>query len=74
MTEYIIIVALIAIVAIGVSTLFGGTIRDSMLSLFGVSAEGLAGEGDVKDRGAKSEQDRLEQQKPRDVRERNSGH
>jgi pilus assembly protein Flp/PilA len=39
MTEYIIIVALIAIAAIGVVSLFGDNIRD----LFGTSANALAG-------------------------------
>ena len=40
MTEYIIIVALIAIAAIGVVTLFGDNIRD----LFGASAQALSGD------------------------------
>jgi len=40
MTEYIIIVALIAIAAIGVVTLFG----DNIKRLFGTSASALAGE------------------------------
>ncbi|ADO73649.1 hypothetical protein [Stigmatella aurantiaca] len=39
MTEYIIIVALIAIAAIGVITLFGDNVR----KLFGASASALAG-------------------------------
>lgn len=43
MTEYIIIVALIAIAAIGVITLFGDNIR----KLFGASADALAGNTDV---------------------------
>ena len=43
MTEYIIIVALIAIAAIGVVTLFGDNIR----KLFGASANALAGEASV---------------------------
>lgn len=47
MTEYIIIVALIAIAAIGVITLFGNNIR----KLFGASAEALAGNEDVKNTG-----------------------
>ena len=42
MTEYIIIVALIAIGAIAVVTLFGNNIR----ALFGTSANALAGQGD----------------------------
>lgn len=47
MTEYIIIVALIAIAAIGVITLFGDNIR----KLFGASAAALAGEDNVKNDG-----------------------
>ena len=43
MTEYIIIVALIAIAAIGVITLFGNNIR----KLFGQSADALAGNANV---------------------------
>lgn len=43
MTEYIIIVALIAIAAIGVITLFG----DNIKKLFGGSASALAGNPDV---------------------------
>ncbi len=43
MTEYIIIVALIAIAAIGVITLFGNNIR----RLFGQSADALAGNANV---------------------------
>lgn len=39
MTEYIIIVALIAIAAIGVITIFGNNLRN----LFGASANALAG-------------------------------
>jgi pilus assembly protein Flp/PilA len=50
MTEYIIIVALIAIAAIGVITIFGDNIR----RLFGVSADALAGETAVSNRGIKS--------------------
>jgi len=49
MAEYIIIVALIAIAAIGVITLFGNNIR----RLFGASADALAGETNV-DPGAKT--------------------
>jgi Flp pilus assembly pilin Flp len=47
MTEYIIIVALIAIAAIGVITLFGNNIR----KLFGASAEALAGNENVDNTG-----------------------
>lgn len=43
MTEYIIIVALIAIAAIGVITLFGDNIR----ALFGAASDATAGEQDV---------------------------
>ena len=42
MTEYIIIVALIAIAAIGVVTLFGDNIR----KMFGASVDALAGKAD----------------------------
>jgi pilus assembly protein Flp/PilA len=44
MTEYIIIVALIAIAAIGVVTLFGDNIRN----LFAGASDSLAGETNVK--------------------------
>ncbi|QRK04933.1 hypothetical protein JQX13_32595 [Archangium violaceum] len=47
MTEYIIIVALIAIAAIGVITLFGNNIR----KLFGASAAALAGNENVTNGG-----------------------
>ncbi|MCP3140683.1 hypothetical protein [Pyxidicoccus xibeiensis] len=50
MTEYIIIVALIAIAAIGVITLFGDNIR----KLFGASAAALAGNANVKNDGVSS--------------------
>jgi pilus assembly protein Flp/PilA len=50
MTEYIIIVALIAIAAIGVITLFGDNIR----KLFGASAAALAGNSSVANDGASS--------------------
>lgn len=43
MTEYIIIVALIAIAAIGIITLFGDNIR----RLFGMSADALGGASNV---------------------------
>ena len=52
MTEYIIIVALIAIAAIGVITLFGNNIR----RLFGQSADALAGNANVTN-DARSPQD-----------------
>jgi len=50
MTEYIIIVALIAIAAIGVVTLFGNNIRQ----LFGGAADALAGDMNVKNTGTKA--------------------
>jgi Flp pilus assembly pilin Flp len=50
MTEYIIIVALIAIAAIGVVTLFGDNIR----KLFGASANALAGGTNEKNSGGKA--------------------
>ncbi|MBX7099122.1 MAG: hypothetical protein K1X89_15535 [Myxococcaceae bacterium] len=43
MTEYIIIVALIAIAAIGIISLFGDNIR----RLFGMSADALGGASDI---------------------------
>ncbi len=46
MTEYIIIVALIAIAAIGIITLFGDNIR----RLFGMSADALAGDDNISQR------------------------
>ena len=50
MTEYIIIVALIAIAAIGVVTLFGDNIR----KLFGMSADAIAGNDNVSMRAQSS--------------------
>ncbi|WP_224245606.1 Flp family type IVb pilin [Hyalangium gracile] len=50
MTEYIIIVSLIAIASIGVITLFGDNIR----KLFGASAAALAGNANVTNEGAES--------------------
>ena len=55
MTEYIIIVALIAIAAIGVITLFGDNIR----KIFGASADALAGQTSV-DSQAQMRQSSLE--------------
>lgn len=52
MTEYIIIVALIAIAAIGVITLFG----DNLRRLFGASAEALAGNDNVTNSGSTAAQ------------------
>ncbi len=53
MTEYIIIVALIAIAAIGVITLFGDNIR----KLFGASAAALAGNDNVANDGQTASKD-----------------
>ena len=52
MTEYIIIVALIAIAAIGVITLFGDNVRQ----LFASSAEALAGNDTVINQGQTAQQ------------------
>ena len=46
MTEYIIIVSLIAIASIGVMTLFG----DNLRRLFGMAADGLAGDDNITQR------------------------
>ena len=69
MTEYIIIVALIAIAAIGVITLFG----DNIKALFGMSADALAGETQVEKRTTKS-QGKLEKKKLTDFAKENSGY
>ncbi|MCL2012640.1 MAG: hypothetical protein FWG75_07645 [Cystobacterineae bacterium] len=66
MTEYIIIVALIAIAAIGVVTLFGNNIRN----LFGTSADALAGETSVKVKTNKSD-DKLEKKNLKNFGENN---
>ena len=68
MTEYIIIVALIAIAAIGVITLFGDNIR----KLFGGSADALAGEAQVKNRAQKSTQGALENKSMKTFGENNA--
>jgi pilus assembly protein Flp/PilA len=57
MTEYIIIVALIAIAAIGIITLFGDNIR----KLFGASAQALAGESQLSNPGDSTEHQELRQ-------------
>jgi hypothetical protein len=46
MTEYIIVVSLIAIASIGVTTLFGNNIRE----LMGMAADALAGDDNVANR------------------------
>ncbi len=50
MTEYIIIVALIAIAAIGTITIFGNNLRN----LFSASANALAGNENVSNKGTQS--------------------
>src|SRR4051794_9883824 len=50
MTEYIIIVSLIAIASIGVTTLFGNNVR----SLMGMAADALAGGDNIANRAAHS--------------------
>lgn len=67
MTEYIIIVALIAIAAIGVITLFGDNIR----ALFGQSANALAGEQSVTKRTNVSKTE-MEQKALKNFSENNS--
>ena len=69
MTEYIIIVALIAIAAIGVITLFG----DNIKALFGMSADALAGDTTVQTRTTKS-QAKLEKKKLTDFAKNNTGY
>jgi pilus assembly protein Flp/PilA len=70
MTEYIIIVALIAIAAIGVITLFGDDIRN----LFGMSADALAGETSVEKRTTKSKGAALEKKKLSNATKENDGY
>ncbi|HEY0882642.1 MAG TPA: hypothetical protein VGD87_13965 [Archangium sp.] len=70
MTEYIIIVALIAIAAIGVITLFG----DNIKALFGMSADALAGDVQVAKRTTKSDPTKLEKKKLSNFAENNSGY
>ncbi len=67
MTEYIIIVALIAIAAIGVITLFGDNIR----KLFGASASALAGASAVST-GAQSTNNDLHNKSIKNFGENNS--
>jgi Flp pilus assembly pilin Flp len=70
MTEYIIIVALIAIAAIGVITLFGDNVR----ALFGEAADGLAGDTSVEKRTKSSKGDALEHKKLSNFGKENSGY
>lgn len=57
MTEYIIIVSLVAVAAIGIITLFGDNIR----ALFGQSARALAGEQNLNNNGRQGDQQQLRQ-------------
>ena len=50
MTEYILIVSLIAIASIGVTTLFGNNLRN----LFGMAADVLAGQDNVTNRNVEN--------------------
>jgi Flp pilus assembly pilin Flp len=59
MTEYIIIVALIAIAAIGVVTVFGQDIRE----LFGASTRALAGDTDVQNEAKAANQRQIRKSK-----------
>jgi pilus assembly protein Flp/PilA len=68
MTEYIIIVALIAIAAIGVITLFGDNIR----ALFGMSADALSGDLSVVNRAAPSKKDPIEKKAMKNFGENNA--
>lgn len=59
MTEYIIIVALIAIAAIGVVTLFG----DNLRRIFGTANDALAGKQDQDTKAVKTRQGLLKSKK-----------
>lgn len=68
MTEYVIVVALIAIAAIGVITLFGDNIR----KLFGMSADALSGVDNVAQRATASKQGVLENKSMKTFGENNA--
>jgi len=68
MTEYIIIVALIAIAAIGIVSLFGDNIR----KLFGASAQALAGDSSVANPGDSQQHDELRKKKMSNFGQNNS--
>ena len=70
MTEYIIIVALIAIAAIGVITLFG----DNIKALFGMSADALAGDRNVEARTKTSKKGNMEHKTMSTFGKENSGY
>jgi pilus assembly protein Flp/PilA len=69
MTEYIIIVALIAIAAIGVVTIFGDNIR----ALFAGATNALAGEQKVKVGSEKARQSHTKSRTLKNFAEDNSG-
>jgi len=64
LTEYIVIVALVAVAAIGVVTLFGDNVR----KIFGASVDALAGES-VRDTGAKTKGNTASERNLRDFGE-----
>ena len=70
MTEYIIIVALIAIAAIGVITLFG----DNIKALFGMSSDALSGQTNVQQRTRQSRQGAIEHKTMSSFGKDNSGY
>jgi len=69
MTEYIIIVALIAIAAIGVVTVFGQDIR----ALFGASTQALAGETNVQSQAKSGQTQAAARKTLKDFATRNAG-
>ena len=64
LTEYIVIVALVAVAAIGVVSLFGDNVR----KIFGASVDALAGET-VRDTGAKGQGNTAKERTLRDFAE-----
>lgn len=68
MTEYIIIVALIAVAAIGIISLFGDNIR----KLFGASAQSLAGDSSVANPGDSQQHEELRKKKMSNFGQNNS--
>jgi pilus assembly protein Flp/PilA len=68
MTEYIIIVALIAIAAIGVVSLFGDNIR----AVFGTSSNALAGNEDADNKAQEATVDLYGHKNTKDFAERNA--
>jgi Flp pilus assembly pilin Flp len=68
MTEYIVLVALVAIATIGVVGLFGNDLR----ALFGMSGDAIAGDSDVAMRAGASNAD-VEQKRMQNFAQNNSG-